>query len=296
MTEPAPRYAPVAALTASPPFPAVMAFAASIAMVLALLLATTPASAQSAIPDPDQLVRLRVLDGGTTAEGTRMAALELTLAEGWKTYWRSPGEAGIPPRFDWSGSRNLGKVQIHWPTPMVFEQSGYRSFGYADRLVLPIEITPERADQDVRLAGRMDLGLCSDICIPGNVHFDQALDAAAPRDPQIIAALADRPSTAREAGVTGASCSVQPTQDGIRLTARIDLPPPSSGSEVAVIEPGIPGVWAGQAETRREGPQLVTSTEFIDETGEGLALDRSKIRITVFGGSQAADIRGCSGE
>ncbi|SIT81568.1 Thiol-disulfide interchange protein, contains DsbC and DsbD domains [Pontibaca methylaminivorans] len=273
-----------------------MAFAASFVMVLALLLTAAPAAAQSAIPDPDRLVRLRVLDGGTTAEGTRMAALELTLAEGWKTYWRSPGEAGIPPRFDWSGSQNLGQVQIHWPTPMVFEQSGYRSFGYADRLVLPVEITPEHADQDVRLAGRMDLGLCSDICIPGNVSFDQALDAAAPRDPQIVAALADRPSTAREAGVTGASCSMQPTQDGIRLTARIDLPPPSTGSEVAVIEPGVPGVWAGQAETRREGPQLVTSTEFIDETGEGLALDRSKIRITVFGGAQAADIRGCSGE
>ena len=71
-----------------------------------------PALAGGGMESP---ARMEILDGGMTARGTYMAALHLTLSDGWKTYWRAPGDAGIPPRLDWRGSRNLGDVAITWP-------------------------------------------------------------------------------------------------------------------------------------------------------------------------------------
>ena len=53
-----------------------------------------------------------------------MAAVEIRLAPGWHTYWRVPGEAGIPPRFDWSGSQNLAAVAYEWPRPEIIVSYG----------------------------------------------------------------------------------------------------------------------------------------------------------------------------
>ena len=63
----------------------------------------------------DEVVSASVLTGWRMENGHHMAALRITLAPGWKTYWRAPGEAGIPPRFDWTGSDNLSAVTVHWP-------------------------------------------------------------------------------------------------------------------------------------------------------------------------------------
>lgn len=93
--------------------------------------------------DWDQVVTLEVLDGGATAQGRYIGALHLRLEDGWKTYWRAPGDAGIPPQFSWQGSSNIADLSITWPTPEVFETSGYRTIGYHDELVLPVEITPK---------------------------------------------------------------------------------------------------------------------------------------------------------
>lgn len=267
----------------------------ALSLVLALGAAMALPTLAPAQPDTSQLVHVRVLDGGITERGTHMAALELTLADGWKTYWRAPGEAGIPPRFDWSQSRNVGAVSIHWPTPVVFDQSGFQSIGYISRLILPVEITPATPGKAVRLSGRMDLGICRDICIPGSVTFDSALDPQAQRNPAIAVALAQRPHSAAEAGLDKSICRLTPTGDGIRLTAQITIP--STGStEVAVIEPGDPTIWASQTQTTREGGILTATSDLVHEGGRGFALDRSAIRITVLGSARAVDIRGCTSQ
>lgn len=267
----------------------------ALTLVLALGAAMALPVSAPAQPDTGQLVRVRVLDGGTTTRGTHLAALELTLAEGWKTYWRAPGEAGIPPRFDWRASRNVGAVSIHWPTPVVFDQGGLQSIGYETRLVLPVEITPATQGNAMRLSGRMDLGICRDICIPGAVTFDSTLNPKAPRNPAIAAALAQRPHSAAEAGMDKTICRLTPTNDGIRLTARITMPPTGT-AEVAVIEPGDPAIWASQTQSTRAGNTLTATTDLVHEGGGGFALNRSAIRITVLGSARAVDIRGCASQ
>ncbi|MDK3017238.1 protein-disulfide reductase DsbD domain-containing protein [Pseudodonghicola flavimaris] len=270
-------------------------FAALIALCTAfapvLPGAVRPAAAADR-SDLDKLVTVDVIDGGPTARGTYMAALRLTLSDGWKTYWRAPGEAGIPPSFDWKGSRNLGEVSMTWPTPKVFDSNGMQTIGYTRQLVLPVEITPARDGRPIELRGRIELGLCSDVCIPGTVSFDHRVDPEAGRNPAIVAALAERPYSAREAGVRAATCRLQPSADGLRVEARITMPS-AGGPEVAVIESGTPGIWATETETSRQGNTLIAASDLIAETGGAFALDRSALRITVLGSKHAVDIRGC---
>ncbi|MCB1362955.1 MAG: hypothetical protein KDK02_02475 [Rhodobacteraceae bacterium] len=248
-----------------------------------------PALAGGGMESP---ARMEILDGGMTARGTYMAALHLTLSDGWKTYWRAPGDAGIPPRLDWRGSRNLGDVAITWPAPEVFDQNGMRSIGYAHELVLPVEITPERAGRPVRLRGEIDLGLCKDVCIPETLTFDHRLDETAGRHPAIAAAMAQRPHSAAEAGVESATCRLSPSAGGMRIEARIAMPS-AGGHEYAVIEPGDPRLWASQMQTDRIGATLVATGELVHADGDAFALDRSRIRITVLGRDRAVDIQGC---
>ena len=67
---------------------------------------------------------------GGEAGGARLAAVEIALDRGFKTYWRHPGEAGLPPAFDWSGSANLAAVEVLWPAPRRFQDAGGVSYGY----------------------------------------------------------------------------------------------------------------------------------------------------------------------
>lgn len=258
-------------------------------------LTPQPATAQSApTSDTTHLVQIEVLDGGLTADGRYTGALRLTLREGWKTYWRSPGEAGIPPRFTWRGSRNIGEMSMTWPAPQVFSTSGYQTIGYHDQLVLPIEITPEHAGRPVRLKGRMELGICKDVCVPSELNFDHQLDAKAGRNTAIVAALASRPYSAREAGVVAATCQLKPSKYGIQVEARITMPS-AGGTEVAVIEPGSAHLYSGGTQTRRSGKTLIATAELMAaKTGTLPAVDRSRLRITVLGSKHAVDITGCT--
>jgi len=262
---------------------------------LLILLGLSAALAGPAVSDNSvsNLVRVDVLDGGMTADGTYIAALRLTLKDGWKTYWRAPGDAGIPPQFSWRGSRNVAAMNITWPAPQVFDQNGYQSIGYKDVLILPLEITPQNPVKPVRLQGEMEFGICKDVCVPGELDIAHDVDRDAARNPAIVAALAQRPFSAREAGVRAATCRLSPTSDGIRVEAHIAMPS-AGGTEVAVIEPGNPQVWASHTDTSRNGNTLVASSELIHSNGGVFALDRSQIRITVLGRNHAVDIRGCT--
>lgn len=257
------------------------------------IAATLCPSASPAGEDWGSVATLEVLDGGSLEGGGYLGALHLRLEPGWKTYWRSPGDAGIPPRFDWRGSQNVADLRITWPTPAVFETSGMRTIGYHDELVLPVEITPRQPGAPIRLKGRMELGLCKDVCIPSELVFDHAADLAAPRNPAIVAALAARPYTAAEGRVTGVSCRLAPTPYGMKVTARIRMP--SAGAEeVAVIEGSNPEMMAGETQSWREGGELVAESELLPTGKAPLAVDRSALRFTVLGTSYAVDIRGCT--
>ncbi|MDP4031867.1 MAG: protein-disulfide reductase DsbD family protein [Pseudorhodobacter sp.] len=264
-------------------------------ITLAALLALTapPAFAQTQA----EVLSGEILPGWRTGATTHMSALHLALAPEWKTYWRSPGEAGIPPVFDWSGSQNVQSVRLYWPRPQVFEVSGMQSIGYRHDLVLPIEITAKNPGQPIRLRGSADLGVCRDICMPATL--DLAADLPAPGaaggampDPVINAALRARPSSGREAGLVAISCQVEAIADGLRLTATLQLPT-TGGAETVVLEPGQPAIWVSEARTTRKGDRLTATADLVAGNGAPFALDRSAVTVTVLGRDRAVEIFGC---
>ena len=240
----------------------------------------------------DDVVHGTVRPGWRLPNGDHMAALHLQLAPGWKTYWRAPGEGGIPPEFNWSGSRNLAAVAINWPTPEVFDQAGMRSIGYENELVLPIRITP-RSARTIDLRGEMTLGLCKDICLPHTLSFRAQLPSDTTRpDPVIAASLANVPYTEDEAGVRGVSCDLRPSQDGLTLTARVQMP--STGTrEHVVIETANPMIWVQETTTRRKGRELHAVTTLMHMEGKPFAVDRTRLTLTVIGRKYAVEIQGC---
>ena len=254
---------------------------------------TQPAKTQT--DNPAEMVQARLLPGWTAQDGSHVAALHLTLAPGWKTYWRAPGDAGIPPTMDLQGSHNLAAVTPVWPTPDVFLQNGMQTVGYAEQLVLPLQIAPQNTAQPARIAGRMQIGICSTICVP--VDLDFALDLPArgsdPQQAMIKAALADQPLTAARADVGTVACTLNPISDGLGLTVTIDMPS-AGGPETVLIETADPLVWVAETASTRQGGTLTATTELVHVSGQAFALDRSGLRMTVLGADRAVDIRGCT--
>ncbi len=251
-------------------------------------LAAGDASAQGL---PDNVLTAELREGWRQDSGRQMTALRLTLAPGWKTYWRAPGDAGIPPSFDWTGSRNVAGVSYHWPKPDVFDINGLRVIGYRDELVLPVEFTATDPGKPMAVSGRIDLGVCDEICVPMTVSVTQAFSGSTAPDPVIQSALAAMP----EATKSTARCEAEPIRDGLRMTARVPIPRVGP-DEFAVIELADRNVWISPADTSRDGGELRAIADMVPPNAQPFALDRSGVRITIFGGSgRVVDVQGCAG-
>lgn len=263
-------------------------------MLKALIFALCAASPAHATTQ-DDVLQADLLPGWQMQNGHHMAGLRLRLAPDWKTYWRSPGEAGIPPLFNWSGSVNVKSVLVHWPSPVVFHTNGMQTIGYHEGVVLPLEVVPLDASKPVELRAGVELGVCNQICMPAAVALTAVLDAgvldAGGPDAAIKAALTAQPIAGKAAGLRAISCEVQPIADGLRLTAVLDLP--QRGAETVVFETSDASVWVGEAESARSGGRLTASVDLVASSGAPFALDRSGVVVTVLGAGGSVEIAGC---
>jgi suppressor for copper-sensitivity B len=143
-------------------------------LFLAILLAA-PALAQHTPPKPDFGADL--VSGGSDSSDPEIAWLGLLvrLGPGWHTYWRSPGEAGAPPKFDWDGSENFAGAVVQWPVPRRFSESGIDTFGYADRVLFPIRLRLRNPSAPARVLLTVHLYVCSTICTSNQLHFERAI-------------------------------------------------------------------------------------------------------------------------
>jgi DsbC/DsbD-like thiol-disulfide interchange protein len=259
-----------------------------IKMLLLALTLATPALADQ----QDEVISADLLPGWQMQNGHHMAAISLSLAPKWKTYWRSPGDAGIPPLFDWSGSQNVKSVRVLWPSPTVFHTNGMRTIGYHDQVILPIEVVALNPSKPIGLRAHVDLGVCKDICMPAEVDISATLTAPGAPDANIRAALRDLPSNANSAGLGKIDCKVVPISDGLRLTADMALAP-QGGEETVVFEARDPAIWVSEAQSTRKGNQLSATADFVANNGAPFALDRSGVTVTVLHQGGSVEIAGC---
>ncbi|WP_295042512.1 protein-disulfide reductase DsbD domain-containing protein [uncultured Paracoccus sp.] len=247
-----------------------------------LCLPALPLAAQPPIPG---LSGIRILPGWTQPDGSRIAAIEFRLEPGWKTYWRNPGDSGLPPVFDWSGSGNLQGVTLHWPAPQAIPSDDGTALGYHDRLVLPFTAIPVDGDGTVDLAVTVDFGLCKNICVPAHAVLTADAPGTNP-DPAILAAMDQVPRTIP--GQPG--CAVQPIADGMRVTATLPRP-----VTLAAMELPDAGIWTSTGELRMDGGITTLTADFVPPQAAPFDLPRDRLIFTLVDDQGAVEMRGCDG-
>jgi DsbC/DsbD-like thiol-disulfide interchange protein len=251
------------------------------------------ASAMAQAPRPSDIVTAELRPGWRTASGTIMAALHLRLAPNWITYWRHPGESGIVPQVDLSGSTNLGAARIHWPAPKLFTKAGFLSIGYSDEVILPLELTAQHPDRAISLNATVNIGVCDDVCIPVDLHLNAVLDGRGRPDRTIARALDSRPATAQSAGLSAVHCDLQPAAKGLHLSAHWTIPQ-RAGQEYILLE--LPGsAWRVQSlPSERSGTTLIGRAMLRGKQGQTGGIERGNIRMTLITTNGTYVHEGCS--
>lgn len=255
------------------------------------VLAAMPASAQ--FFSADDVVDVSLMPGYRLEGDRHMAAIRIRLAPGWKTYWRAPGDGGVPTVLRLTQADGVAGMAIHWPRPRVFYSNGLRSIGYEGDVILPVEFVLNTAGV-AQVSGRLDMGVCQDVCMPISVDLAGLLPEGTTRDGAIAAALSDRPFTAREAGAGAVTCAIEPIADGLRVTVRAQVPD-TGNDEALVIEHRDPMIWVSEASVARQGSWLTGAADVVPADHGPFAMNRGDLRITVIGSRMAVELDRCTG-
>lgn len=192
---------------------------------LALAAGMAMASAAHAQPDPNQeatdwalapkssarLVAAGGLDGGAYRLGVEIALKGEAL-----TYWRNPGDAGVPPRFDFSSSRNLAYVEVDYPAPERHDEGGGEAFGWRNNVIFPVNLRPVDPARPVILDLKLEYAACEEICVPSDAHLQFELQPKTPQGAQagriaLWAARVPKPAPASAFKIARASGAMIPT-------------------------------------------------------------------------------------
>lgn len=212
------------------------------------------ATAVCAQPRPaTDKARVALTPGGGLAGGAYKAAIVIDLAPDTITYWRNPGEAGVPPAFDWSGSANVAKVEVAMPPPERISEAGGDVFGYRNRVAYVATVTPQDAGKPVALAMKMDYAACEKICIP--MHAEAKVDLA-------------------PTGAPGADAAA--VEAAVKLLPRL-----AQAEEVALLTP----VAGGGKPAWRVEPKISGASDLFPEAPDGFffetARDGAAFRLTL---------------
>src|SRR5262249_47687047 len=179
--------------------------------------------------DGDARSAVRLLAGSPLgSDGSLRAGVEIRLATGWKTYWRYPGDSGVPPVFDFSKSENIKSISILWPAPHRFTDDGGASIGYKGGVIFPVHVVPESPNRPAVLRLALDYAVCEKLCVPatGEGRLELA-STSSPHDSRLAAAQAQAPRQARigEAAPFGiAAVRLEPGRPFARVVVEIAAP------------------------------------------------------------------------
>ncbi len=250
---------------------------------------TLQAGAQDMPDSLSDVVRVEFLPGWKMEDGTRMAGLSFDLAPGWKTYWRSPGDGGLPTYIGTRGSMNLQSMAILWPRPEVFRTGNLRSIGYRDAVVLPLHLVPNN-DGPMNVNLSVKFGICEDVCIPVHMRFDHQFTSTSGAGAELIAdALEERPRMASGP----VKCSFERISNGVAVTVGLHSEALAGKGEALVIETPNPRIWISEPSVSRDGDYVRGAAEFISEDIEPIRINPADIEFTLISSRDAVSFSGC---
>src|SRR6195952_5455577 len=265
------------------PTRAALGFAATL-----LAAAAIEARAQDASPwqrDGHSAVRLLA---GSRSGAVLMGGIGFQLEPGWKTYWRTPGDSGVPPRFDFSKSDNVEAVTVLWPAPMAFDDgAGGHSLGYKGQVVLPLRIVPKNADKPMMLRAAINYAVCEKLCIPVEALAELAFaSVASTQDSALYAALDTVPKPAN-IGDPNPLTIRDVKRDG-QSSVLVDVAT-SDGRDVSLFVEGPTPDWALPVPKPIEGapPGVKRFTFELDGLPPGVSPEGAAIKLTLVGAERS---------
>jgi DsbC/DsbD-like thiol-disulfide interchange protein len=260
-------------------------------IAIALLASTLSsyATAQDASPwlqGSHSAVRLLA---GSRSGTALLGGVAFQFEPGWKTYWRTPGDSGVPPRFDFSKSDNVDAVTVLWPAPSKFpDGAGGHSLGYKNQVVLPLRIVAGNADKPITLRATIDYAVCEKLCVPVQAAVELPFaSVASTEDGALAAALDTVPKPARIGDPN--PLTIRDVRREGKSTVTVDVATPNPKDDVSLFVEGPTPDWALPLPTPLDhAPRGVKRFSFkLDGLPPNTSPEGAALKLTLVGGARA---------
>jgi DsbC/DsbD-like thiol-disulfide interchange protein len=259
--------------------------------------ATGPARADDASAwDTDIHSALRLIAGSSPKDGGALlrAGVQLRLDPGWKTYWRYPGDSGVPPRFDFGGSENVKSVTVLWPAPRRFpDGAGGNSIGYTEAVIFPVHVEPREPGKPVALRLKADYAICEKLCVPaeGKAELNLTRGPAA-EDSSLAAAEArvPKPFALGKGGAMTIRAARRELANG-RARVVVDVAAPDESNLDLFIEGPTPDWALPLPEPLAGAPAGARRFAFdVDGVPPGAKIEGAQLKLTLVAGDHAIEV------
>lgn len=211
------------------------------ALVACLAAGTAQAADASAWSDGSNSAARLIAGSNSAGAQPLRAGVEIKLTSGWHTYWRYPGDSGVPPHFDFSGSENLAHAKVLYPAPRLLRDETGQTLVFENDVIFPISVTPKQTGKPVLLRLKLDYAVCEKLCVPAQASAELALDAGVSAFDQALKAAEARvpkPTPASDVGLT-----VRRVNDAPKPLIAVDFKAPAD-KPVQVFVEGPTPEWA----------------------------------------------------
>ena len=240
----------------------------------------------------DGLKKIEILGGWEKSDGSIVYGLKISLNEGWKTYWHTPGPFGFKPQFDFEGSLNIINLNVLWPSPKIFGSSSFETIGYENEVILPIAIKAEVDSDPINLKIKGSIGICYDVCMPIEFEAQSGLKIISKEiNTDLLAALANLPLSPSDLGKKNARCSITFSPTGFKIGADIPYLEKASSSIFFSIMDYRSELSIEQPKLYNPGKTLYAVGEWRDKTN--LKISGDLITITQLNEGQVIEQKGC---
>jgi len=261
----------------------------SVLLLIALALPAAPASAVVGDWAKGQRAEVRLISSGIGKDGRLAAGIEIVLPEGWTTYWRTPGDAGIAPLIDFAASKNIGPAEVSFPVPARMDEGGDTITNvYRDHVVLPMSAAVTDPSQPAELALNLHIGVCNEICVPEDVTASLVVPPG-DHDADAAKTLAAADALLPGAAEPGVFALDTVTRDGgtdgrpaFRFTGIV---PDAAKADVFVEGPAD---WSPYTPEFVPGDKPAWSVKF-SRTGSKIPIPGASFRVTIRSGDRAID-------
>jgi DsbC/DsbD-like thiol-disulfide interchange protein len=250
-------------------------------------LAAAPAYAQDTSPWVVEAHSSARLLAGSRNGAVLLGGVEIKLEHGWKTYWRTPGDSGVPPRFDFSKSENVEAVTILWPTPMKFDDgAGGFSIGYKKDVLIPLRVALKNPDKPVILRVHLDYAVCEKLCVPVESQIELPFVSVASTEDSTLSAAMDTVPKPANVGDTN-PLTIRDVKRSGDKRVEVDVASPGDKDVTLFVEGPTPD-WALPIPKRIKGGDRDVQRFAFDLEGlpAGATPDGATLKFTLASGNR----------